>query len=160
MHGNWRWVRGPDGVIEGLAARYLFEEATINLYGHETITWRMDEMRKDGTGVGWWLAEPDLGRIRCGKAEVYLRPQLMQVLLLLAEHRGRLVSASLLIERVWGRRWVSSSVVARGNAQGGFGQPLGIFRDLLALLTGDVESRSAVRDLDSEQTDRLWRDSH
>jgi predicted ATPase/DNA-binding winged helix-turn-helix (wHTH) protein len=237
--------------------------------------------------VGRWLVEPDLGRMRCGKAEVYLRPQLMQVLLLLTEHRGRLVSASLLIERVWGRRRVSSSVVARcisdlrralgdqarsptyietlpkrgyrmaarvqpphstaraasamvaddatdhaslergqlsgwqevfvgrdrelntlagrleralhgsgslvlvagesgsgktallrefvrraaaihrelligsarGNAHGGFGQPLGIFRDLLALLTGDVQSRSAVRDLDSEQADRLWRGS-
>ena len=35
-------------------ARYLFEEATKNLYGHETITWRMNEMHEDGTGVGRW----------------------------------------------------------------------------------------------------------
>jgi len=237
--------------------------------------------------LGNWHVEADLGRLRQGEKEIYLRPQLMQVLLLLAEHRGGFVSANQLIERVWARGFVTPSAVARcisdlrqalgdsarsptfietlpkrgyriaacvqpltsgaqtpgkaapilpemesvegesvvegwrnvfvgrnaelsvlgkrlqqavrgagrvvlvsgepgsgktvllkeflrratttheellvasgrGNAHAGFGEPLGLFRELLALLTGDVQSRTATGDLEPEQADRLWRSS-
>lgn len=235
--------------------------------------------------LGSWQVEADLGRLRQGEKEIYLRPQLMQALLLLAEHRGRCVPVERLVERVWARRLVSPSVVARcisdlrhalgdnarfphlietlpkrgyriascvlpvtgeapsppeatsilpqaqtaeeaggpvgwrnvfvgrnaelallgrrldqavrgsgtmvlvsgdpgsgktvllkeflwrataahqallvasgrGSAHAGFGEPLGLFRELLALLTGDVQSRTAAGDLEPEQADRLWR---
>ncbi|MHC1764860.1 MAG: AAA family ATPase [Verrucomicrobiia bacterium] len=63
--------------------------------------------------LGRWLVEPDLGRLRCGETEVYVRPQLMQVLAVLAEHQGGLVSPKLLMERVWARRFVSPAAVNR-----------------------------------------------
>src|SRR5512138_200881 len=63
--------------------------------------------------LGSWQVEADLGRLRQGEKEIYLRPQLMQALLLLAEHRGGFVPVERLIERVWARRFVSASAVAR-----------------------------------------------
>jgi DNA-binding winged helix-turn-helix (wHTH) protein/tetratricopeptide (TPR) repeat protein len=234
--------------------------------------------------LGQWQVEPDLGRLRSDGKEVYLRPQLMQALLLLVEQPGALVPTSLLIERVWARRFVSASVVARciadlrhalddnarspayietlakrgyrlaacvlppvtpraqrpvvtalqpvekissepavvrgwqdvfvgrdremgmlagrlqqalrgsggavfvtgeagsgksallwefarratatyrellvvsarGEARTGLGEPLGLCRDLLSLLSGDVQSRATAGELDPEQADRLW----
>jgi DNA-binding winged helix-turn-helix (wHTH) protein len=236
-----------------------------------------------GFRLGRWEVEPDLGRLRCRKTEVYLRPQLLQVLAVLAEHQGGLVSSQELIERVWARRFVSPAalnrciadlrralgdtaqtpayietrrkrgyritacvqplglasvpkeapvfevdelvveepvvtgwrnvfvgrdaeltrlgrrlrrtienaggvifitgepgsgksallkefgrratashrdlliVSGRGNAHDRLGEPLGLFRALLSLLTGEVQSRTGTGDLEPEQADRLWR---
>ena len=74
----------------------------------------MDKQVHSATGmftVGRWTVEPELGRVHSGEAEATLQPQVMQLLLYLAEHAGELVSLDRMIEEVWhGKPMTSGSV--------------------------------------------------
>ena len=53
----------------------------------------------------------DTFELRRGGGPVPLEPQVLEVLLLLAEHRDRLVTKEELLDRVWGDRFVSESAL-------------------------------------------------
>ncbi len=63
--------------------------------------------------VGDWLAQPSLDRLSRGETRVHLRPQLTDLLLLLARHAGRPVSRELILKEVWGSQYVGESGLTR-----------------------------------------------
>lgn len=67
--------------------------------------------------VGDWLVEPSLDRLSRNGTVVRLRPQLIDVLVLLARHAGRTVSKDLLLETVWQSQHVAESCMTRCIAE-------------------------------------------
>jgi len=61
--------------------------------------------------LGDWLVEPALDQISQGKLRLNLRPQVMDILVYLAVHRGEVVSADELLSRVWEGRVVTTSSI-------------------------------------------------
>jgi hypothetical protein len=54
-HGNWRWVRGKDGLaLEGFGVAYLFDADTKAVVGHEAVKWWSVKLLADGTIVNRW----------------------------------------------------------------------------------------------------------
>jgi len=61
--------------------------------------------------VGEWTVEPDLGRVSRASEQVNLQPQVMQLLVFLANHANEVISIDRMIEQVWrGRPMTSGSV--------------------------------------------------
>ena len=61
--------------------------------------------------VGEWTVEPDLGRVSRGATKVNLQPQVMQLLVFLAENHNTVISIETMITEVWhGRPMTSGSV--------------------------------------------------
>jgi DNA-binding winged helix-turn-helix (wHTH) protein/tetratricopeptide (TPR) repeat protein len=67
--------------------------------------------------IGSWTVFPDECRIRNSGGDVHLRPQLMDVLVLLAAHAGTVVSKDDLLHQVWKRQFVSESSLTRAVAE-------------------------------------------
>lgn len=67
--------------------------------------------------VGGWLVHRDACRIARGGAEFHLRPMLIELLVLLAERKGRVVSKDEILDRVWGARFVSESALTRSMTE-------------------------------------------
>lgn len=73
---------------------------------------RIDDFR-----VGAWLAEPALNRLTSGQTVLRIRPQLMDVLVCLARHQGRVVLKDELLAEVWPDRVITESGMVRCIAE-------------------------------------------
>jgi DNA-binding winged helix-turn-helix (wHTH) protein len=60
-----------------------------------------------------WLIQPSLDRISRGKEVVHIRPKLMDVLALLAQRAGDVVSNDEIIAAVWAKEFMAESVLTR-----------------------------------------------
>jgi DNA-binding winged helix-turn-helix (wHTH) protein/tetratricopeptide (TPR) repeat protein len=67
--------------------------------------------------LGNWLVQPSLNRTSRDGTQVHLRPQLMDVLVCLAQAGGRPVSRDELLDRVWPRQFVADTALARCVAE-------------------------------------------
>lgn len=67
--------------------------------------------------VGEWLVEPSLDRLSRNGAVVRLRPQLTNLLVLLAAHAGRTVSKDEILSKVWEGQFVAESGMTRCIAE-------------------------------------------
>lgn len=67
--------------------------------------------------VGQWLAEPALNRLTSGQTVLRIRPQLMDVLVCLARHQGRVVLKDELLAEVWPDRVITESGMVRCIAE-------------------------------------------
>lgn len=63
-----------------------------------------------------WRIEPSLNRLTRGDATVRIEPKLMDVLLFLAKHAGRVVSKDDIAGAVWPELFISESVITRAIA--------------------------------------------
>ncbi len=61
--------------------------------------------------IGDWLVEPELNRISTATESVYLRRQLMEVLVYLAGQQGRVVTLETLHDELWRGKVVSSGTI-------------------------------------------------
>ncbi len=73
--------------------------------------------RVDDFRVGGWLAEPALNRLTAGPTVLRIRPQLMDVLVCLARHQGRVVLKDELLAEVWPDRIITESGMVRCIAE-------------------------------------------
>jgi eukaryotic-like serine/threonine-protein kinase len=67
--------------------------------------------------VGDWLVEPSLDRATRNGTVVRLRPQLTDLLVLLARHAGRTVSKEAILSEVWAGQFVAESGMTRCIAE-------------------------------------------
>ena len=67
--------------------------------------------------MGEWLAQPTLNTLTRGDTLLHVRPQLMDVLVCLARHPGRVVLKDNLLAEVWPDRFVSESGLVRCVAE-------------------------------------------
>jgi eukaryotic-like serine/threonine-protein kinase len=67
--------------------------------------------------VGEWLLEPSLDRLSRNGTVVHLRPQLTNLLVLLAQNAGRTVSKEEILARVWEGQFVAESGMTRCIAE-------------------------------------------
>jgi len=67
--------------------------------------------------VGVWYVDPDLRTLTSGSREVHLEPKPMQVLVLLAEHAGQVVSKDRLFQAVWPATFVGDEVLSRAISE-------------------------------------------
>jgi DNA-binding winged helix-turn-helix (wHTH) protein len=67
--------------------------------------------------IGEWLVEPSLDRLSRADSVVHLRPQLTDLLLLLARHAGRTVPKHVILDEVWARQYVGESALTRCIAE-------------------------------------------
>jgi len=66
----------------------------------------------DGSfALGDWLVEPATNRISTATDDVYLRPQLMEVLVYLANLRGQVATLESIHDDVWSGKVVSSGTI-------------------------------------------------
>jgi DNA-binding winged helix-turn-helix (wHTH) protein/tetratricopeptide (TPR) repeat protein len=67
--------------------------------------------------VGDWLVEPSLDRVSRSGNVMRLRPQLIDLLVLLARHAGRTVSKDMILDSVWQGQHVAESGMTRCIAE-------------------------------------------
>src|SRR5580765_8167336 len=67
--------------------------------------------------IGDWRVDPSLRTLSGVKGERHLEPKLMQVLVLLAEHAGQVVSKERLLETVWADTFVGDEVLSRSISE-------------------------------------------
>ncbi|RPJ81152.1 MAG: transcriptional regulator, partial [Acidobacteria bacterium] len=67
--------------------------------------------------LGDWLVEPSLNRLTRADEVRHLRSRLMDLLVYLAQHAGRVVTKDQLLEDVWHQRFVAESVLSRSVAE-------------------------------------------
>jgi DNA-binding winged helix-turn-helix (wHTH) protein len=70
-----------------------------------------------GFRLGELWVEPELDRVVRGADRLHLEPKVMEVLLVLAKHAGHVVSKEILLDRVWGSRFVAESTLSRAIAE-------------------------------------------
>jgi len=77
--------------------------------------------------LGDWLVEPSLNRVARGSQVAHLRPMTMDLLVLLADHAGQVVSKDAILRDVWRSKYVDESVLARsvGDLRRLFGDEAG-----------------------------------
>ncbi len=63
--------------------------------------------------VGEWLVQASLDRLSRGSTQVHLRPQLTDLLLVLARRAGRTVPKGTIVQEVWATPYVGESVLTR-----------------------------------------------
>jgi DNA-binding winged helix-turn-helix (wHTH) protein len=63
--------------------------------------------------IGDWRVDPSLRTISGVTGEVHLEPKHMQVLVLLAEHAGQVVSKEQIIQTVWAGTFVGDEVLSK-----------------------------------------------
>ncbi len=71
----------------------------------------------DDIRIGDWLLEPSLDRLSRNGTVVHLRPQLTNLLVLLAQHAGRTVSKDEILSKVWEGQFVAESGMTRCIAE-------------------------------------------
>jgi len=64
-----------------------------------------------GFRVGEWLVQPPLGRMVRGRVVVRLRPRAVELLVLLAERAGEVVTKRDIVDRVWSSGFVADNTV-------------------------------------------------
>ncbi len=63
--------------------------------------------------LGDWLVHPSLNTLSRGESVVRIRPKAMDVLVVLAEHAGNVVSKEAIIDRVWAKKFLSDTSLFR-----------------------------------------------
>ena len=63
--------------------------------------------------VGRWQVQPALNQVRAGRTVRHLEPQVMDLLVFLSSHEGKVVSRDELIEAVWDGRFISDATLTR-----------------------------------------------
>jgi transcriptional activator of cad operon len=71
----------------------------------------------DDIRIADWLLEPSLDRLSRNGTVVHLRPQLTNLLVLLAQHAGRTVSKDEILSTVWEGQFVAESGMTRCIAE-------------------------------------------
>ena len=61
--------------------------------------------------IGEWTVEPELDRINCSTGSIALRPQVMKLLVFLANHKGKVISTDELLEQLWPKKVVTEGTV-------------------------------------------------
>ena len=59
--------------------------------------------------VGEWLVQPSIARMTRRDTVVHLRPQLTDLLILLARRAGQTVTKETILQEVWARQFVGES---------------------------------------------------
>lgn len=67
--------------------------------------------------VGEWLVEPTLNTLSKPDSTVRLEPKVMQVLVCLAEHPGKVISKDRLLQSVWPATFVTEDVLTRAVSE-------------------------------------------
>src|SRR5262245_58503860 len=67
--------------------------------------------------IGEWRVNPSLRTIANGQREVRLEPKQIDVLVLLAEHAGQVVSKERLLQTVWADTFVGDEVLSRAVSE-------------------------------------------
>ena len=67
--------------------------------------------------LGEWTVRPGLGLIEGERGSSYVRPQVMELLLLLARRAGRIVSKEEITEAIWAGRFTAESSLTRAVAE-------------------------------------------
>jgi len=67
--------------------------------------------------IGEWHADPSLRTLSCADAEVHLELKHMQVLALLARHRGRVITKERILQNVWADTFVGDEVLSRAISE-------------------------------------------
>ncbi len=70
------------------------------------------DLRIDG-----WLVQPSLDLLTRGDVKVRLRAQLMDLLVCLASHPGKVFRKEELVAEVWEGRWIAESALSRCVAE-------------------------------------------
>ena len=65
----------------------------------------------DSFKIGQWTVDPELDRISCGSGSTALRPQVMELLVFLARHRGTVISTEELLNQLWSGKVVTEGTV-------------------------------------------------
>lgn len=77
-----------------------------------------EERSTDRFRVGEWLVEPDLCRVSRGGVSTHLRPQLMDLLVYLAQHATRTVPQDELLANIWpGQHFLADTALPRCIAE-------------------------------------------
>jgi TolB-like protein/DNA-binding winged helix-turn-helix (wHTH) protein/tetratricopeptide (TPR) repeat protein len=63
--------------------------------------------------LGEWLVQPTLNTVSRGGTLVRLRPKVMDVLVLLAEHAGEVVSKEAILDTVWAKKFLADTALSR-----------------------------------------------
>lgn len=71
----------------------------------------------DSLKIGEWTVEPDLNRISCRSGSTSLRPQVMELLVFLARHRGTVISTEELLNQLWPNKVVTEGTVYNALAE-------------------------------------------
>ncbi len=71
----------------------------------------------DGIRIGEWRVEPSLNRLTGFRTTIRIEPKLMDVLTVLADNAGRVVSKQELLDAVWSREHLAESVLTRAIAE-------------------------------------------
>jgi len=66
---------------------------------------------KNGFELGPWSVIPERGLLRQEEVREHLEPMVMDVLVVLASHRGSVVTRDQLVETVWGGRFVTDEAI-------------------------------------------------
>lgn len=67
--------------------------------------------------VADWLIQPDTCRMICRGKEKHLRPLLIDLLVLLCERKGQVVTKDEILDRIWGTPFISESSLTRSMAE-------------------------------------------
>ena len=79
----------------------------------ETVTERTKGSTPGDFTVGPWLVQPSLNRISVGNEVTRLRPQLMNLLVCLADRPGQTVSREEILATVWSGQYIAETGLAR-----------------------------------------------
>ena len=63
--------------------------------------------------LGDWLVQPSLNTLSRGDTVVRIRPKTMDVLVVLAEHAGKVLSKEAIIDRVWAKKFLADTALFR-----------------------------------------------
>lgn len=70
-----------------------------------------NKKNNDSFAVGDWLVQPDIDRISTASETIYLRPQLMEVLVYLADLQGQVATLESIHDDLWSGKIVSSGTI-------------------------------------------------
>ena len=71
----------------------------------------MTNINSETFAVGDWLVQPDTNRISTSTESIYLRPQLMEVLVYLAGLQGQVATLESIHDDLWSGKVVSSGTI-------------------------------------------------
>jgi DNA-binding winged helix-turn-helix (wHTH) protein/TolB-like protein/tetratricopeptide (TPR) repeat protein len=63
--------------------------------------------------IGDWLVQPSLNTVSRGETVLRVRPKVMDVLVLLAEHAGEVLSKDAIIDVVWAKKFLADTALSR-----------------------------------------------
>ena len=85
--------------------------------GDKTLRYALTRRLGAKFRVGEWMVQPQSCMISGKNSELHLRPMLADLLVLLAENAGKVVSKDEILDQLRSRRFVSESVLTRDIAE-------------------------------------------